>query len=1454
LAGTCESSLWSGQMIKNFKSERMNTRYIFIIALFLICFRISAQPPEIAYLGTPVTIVNGDDEFYGPFNIGFNFTFYGNVYSQFYISSNGMITFGAGSDNPVSVSIPNTDLPNNYIAPFWDDLVVDPSGKILYTTFGSVGNKKLVVQFLNMGFYTNPVFMGTFQVILYETSNIIQIQYRQIVDANSTRAHGATATIGLENATGTGGVLYAYHNPTAITPEQAISFTPSAGPSYTVNSAAAYDGIYLTTNLTLPGPGITNLIGPPENAVIGSDYTFEWSAATYATSYKLYISNNSDLSGAISYDAGSNLTYDITGLTLDVTYYWGVFAKNATGTSWCEIQKFTTSSTPPLVPVPQTIWIEQSHERTIKLNYTGGDASIKTGIITSLPAQGQLYQYNAGVKGSTISSVPTTLTDPGRNVIYAASGTIGNGAGNFNFKIHDDTGDSPAGLVTVNVNPPEVPNLLYAAKNTYIEIQIDRIMNDPAGKQSQFSAKVNGSAVTITALSLKTGDPYTIILTLAVPLTGTETVLLSYTQGDVSATTGGLLATFVDQPVNLLAQTISFPTNLSKKYGDPAFALSATASSGLGMTYSSSELSVATISTNMLTIHYTGTSDITARQAGNSTYAPANYFKPLTVAKGDQTIIFNPLPAKTYGEADFSPGATSSSGLSVSYTSDNPAVATIVSSNIHIVGAGIAVITASQSGNTLWNPAADVIRTLTVSQANQTITFDVLPEKTYGDADFSPGASASSGLTVSYSSDNPLVATIVSGMIHITGGGTAVITASQTGNTNFSPAADAPQTLTVNKAALTATADNKNKTYGDANPSLTITYTGFIGTDDETVLDIPAVATTTALQYSNAGTYPIVATGGSDNSYILSYTDGILTVGMTPLIITADNKNKTYGDANPLLTVSYTGFLGTDDQTVLDVPPDVTTTALQLSDAGNYPIVASGGSDNNYTLSYTDGSLTIGQAPLMATANNKNKTYGDPNPPLTITYSGFVGTDDETVLDVPAVVTTTALQYSDAGNYPIVASGGSDNNYTFTYNDGSLTIGQAPLMVTANNKNKTYGDPNPPLTVSYTGFLGTDDQTVLDVPPDVTTTALQYSDAGNYPIVASGGSDNNYTLSYTDGSLTIGQAPLMATANNKNKTYGDPNPPLTITYSGFVGTDDETVLDVPAVVTTTALQYSDAGTYPIAASGGSDNNYTLSYSDGSLTISKATLTFTADDLSKMYMAQNPELTYTISGFINGETESVLDALPAIQTTAVQNSPQGDYPITITGGNDNNYNYLYVDGTLTVNGISQTITFSAVPVKLLVGDTYTLVATSSAGLTVLYESMDIQKATVTGAQVTGVSKGNVQIRAYNPGDINYAAAETFATVEIYSTHKDIMYLFTPNNDGFNDQWELPDLATWGKCDVKVYNRWGKLVFADANYNNLWDGTSNGSPLPEGPYYFVIKTENAGMVKGTVNIVR
>jgi len=778
----------------------MKKLFIYILLLLILSSVSIAQPTENIYLGSVIKSGYADDSTYGPFNIGFNFIYFGNPYSQFYINSNGQVLFGAGSASSSEVVIPTAGAPDNYIAPFWDDLVVDGTGKILYTTIGASPNRRLIIQFNNMGFYGVPSFMGSFFVILNETSNTIQFQYRLVVNNISDRAHGSSASIGLENSDGSSGVQYLFQTSGDINTGKAILFTPSAG-SYTINADAIYEWIYLTTNTTLPEPSIPILSSPSLDPVIGSDYTFEWSESANIGSYSLMISTSSDLGGGMVYFPGTNTSYDVTGLAINTTYYWGVFATNTTGTTWCEIKRFTTSSAPPLAAIPQTIWIEQSQEKTIKLNYSGGDASAKTAIITSLPAQGQLYQYNAGVKGTLISSFPTDVTDPNRNVIYVANGSSGNGAGNFNFKIHDDTGDSPEALITVNVSSPGMPNLLYTGKaTTYVELQFDRTMANPAGKEGQFTITVNSSPATISSLSLKTGDPYTIIATLSSPIAITDAVTIAYTAGNITSTSGGLLASFDAQTASLLAQTITFTTNLSKKFNESPFTLAATASSGLSMTYSSSNQTVATISGNSVTLKSVGTSDITARQAGNGTYAPARYIRTLSVAKGDQTITFDPLPDKIYGDADFTISAVASSGLQVAWLSSNTDVAAITGNTVHIAGAGTTTITASQAGNSLWNAAPDVPRTQTVNKADQTITFDPLPDKETDDPDFSPGATASSGLNVSYSSDNLSVATIVSDMIHIVDAGTSNITASQSGNTNYNAASDVIQPLTVSVA------------------------------------------------------------------------------------------------------------------------------------------------------------------------------------------------------------------------------------------------------------------------------------------------------------------------------------------------------------------------------------------------------------------------------------------------------------------------------------------------------------------------------------------------------------------------------------------------------------------------------------------------------------------------------
>jgi hypothetical protein len=171
-------------------------------------------------------------------------------------------------------------------------------------------------------------------------------------------------------------------------------------------------------------------------------------------------------------------------------------------------------------------------------------------------------------------------------------------------------------------------------------MQFDKVMSNPLGKQNQFTVTVNGSTVPVSSLALKDGDPNTIVATLSTALTGTETVTVAYTAGDVTSAVGGWLLSFSAQTVTLLSQTITFNELAVRQYGDAPFALTATASSGLSLTYSSSNLGVATISSSTVTITGIGTTDITARQAGSTTYAPARYTRTQTVTESTLKSLY----------------------------------------------------------------------------------------------------------------------------------------------------------------------------------------------------------------------------------------------------------------------------------------------------------------------------------------------------------------------------------------------------------------------------------------------------------------------------------------------------------------------------------------------------------------------------------------------------------------------------------------------------------------------------------------------------------------------------------------------------------------------------------------------------------------------------------------------
>lgn len=151
---------------------------------------------------------------------------------------------------------------------------------------------------------------------------------------------------------------------------------------------------------------------------------------------------------------------------------------------------------------------------------------------------------------------------------------------------------------------------------------------------------------------------------------------------------------------------------------------------------------------------------------------------------------------------------------------------------------------------------------------------------------------------------------------------------------------------------------------------------------------------------------------------------------------------------------------------------------------------------------------------------------------------------------------------------------------------------------------------------------------------------------------------------------------VTVTANSFTREYGDDNPQFTYTTSGG------TITGTPKI-TCSATKTSPVGTYTIKIEKGSVTNDNVTYVDGTLTITKAPLTISAGTYTKKQGEDNPEFTLTYNGFKNNETEAVLTKKPTATTTATKESAPGEYPVTVSGGEAQNYAITHINGKLIV---------------------------------------------------------------------------------------------------------------------------------------------------------------------------
>ncbi|MFZ4456139.1 MAG: beta strand repeat-containing protein [Bacteroidales bacterium] len=358
---------------------------------------------------------------------------------------------------------------------------------------------------------------------------------------------------------------------------------------------------------------------------------------------------------------------------------------------------------------------------------------------------------------------------------------------------------------------------------------------------------------------------------------------------------------------------------------------------------------------------------------GSGPSAEANL--SFTINKGAQSITFGALPAKTTADADFAPGATSAtSGINaISYSSSNTAVATIVSNQIHIVGVGTSTITASQSGSANYNAATSVDQNLTVTQfaTPQTITFNALSAKTYGDSNFDLTASSTSGLTISYSSSNTAVATVSGATVTVVGPGTTTITASQAGSAEYNPATSVPRDLVVNVKPLTVSSPAvTSKTYdGTTTATITGSIAGqLVGSDvvtlggtgvyaDANVSTGISVTPTYTLGGANAAKYSLTQPTGLTGD--ITKADQTITFAALPSKSIGDAKFKLTATASSSLTLTYVS----SNLAVATIVGDSVT----IVGEGTVDITASQAGNGNYNAA-TDviQPLTILGAPILA--------------------------------------------------------------------------------------------------------------------------------------------------------------------------------------------------------------------------------------------------------------------------------------------------------------------------------------------------------------------------------------------------------------------------------------------------------------------------------------------------------
>src|SRR6184192_804441 len=448
------------------------------------------------------------------------------------------------------------------------------------------------------------------------------------------------------------------------------------------------------------------------------------------------------------------------------------------------------------------------------------------------------------------------------------------------------------------------------------------------------------------------------------------------------------------------------------------------------------------------------------------------------------------------------------------------------------------------TGNANHGNAASVTLTngFTFTRVNPTVSFTLAPVSAVYQSSFTVASSTNSSASPVYASGG---ACSNVGPTYTMTSGTATCTATVTwpADANYN-GAQATQTTAAVKKAASVTPAPASKVYGSVDPALSGALSGFLVADGVSARYSRAAG-------ENVGSYTISAAlspAGVLSNYDITYNTASFAITKKAASVTPAAASKVYGSADPALSGALSGFLVADG-----VSASYSRAAGET--VGSYTISAAlspAGVLSNYDITYNTASFDITKKAASVTPDAKTKVYGSADPTLSGALSGFLVADGVTASYSRAAGETV-------GSYTISAAlspAGVLSNYDITYNTASFDITKKAASVTpAAGQHKTYGDADPALSGSTSGFLAADGVTA-----SYSRTAGET--VGSYTIsatLAPAGVLGNYDITYNTASFDITKKAASVTpAAGQHKTYGDADPALSGSTSGFLAADGVT--------------------------------------------------------------------------------------------------------------------------------------------------------------------------------------------------------------------------------------------------------------------------------------------------------